>query len=471
METTESQGRTVAQLAGARLPADQGLAGLGLIMQLTGSTFLGFAAFMSMMPLFMGGHPSSWQVFLLGSLAVMRSAFHGAAGTSLIYGSPRGPFRGIKVYLGVALVQTFLTLLVLNQADTLTLKSVIGLASMLMAWPVALGVAITRPRFQAFADDAIPSSEDMGFEGAAVLMVLFGVIGVLMSALVLVVLFKLPGGALSSPHGLLFLGVFVMLMVRSGMHAQAGLKGTSGADADGASEAASRYYSFGVISAVIAGGALMIELMMTAMHPAGLLMVATVVYWLLVWPLILRRFFTERNFSVLLAGDEAPVYRRTPDAGLTSLGWLLLAMGVFGLASTLPTALFGASSGGSLDMFSDMFASSSSAWGRSDWWNVGVSLAQIWAAVELIGMTDRFKIASIAYGAIATVVTIYLYWPMIKMFDQLFSFGGLGGGGLSGGMGSLLPFLQIALALVIPIGTVLLIGRAGSHDAVARVRD
>lgn len=464
------QGREVASLAGARIPADHGLASLGLIMQLFGSVFLGVMALVAIAPVMAGPAPGLWMIFLIGAMGAVRSALHRAAGTSLIYGSQRGPFHATQVYIGVAAAQTVLTLLILNKEGGIPAKFNIAMFLMLMAWPLALLVLTRLPRFRRLADD-LPTAEDMGFEGAAVLMSLLGVVGILYAAMQLYGMAQLPGAILSRGEVMLMLGVMIMLLIRAIMHVVAGVKGTSGIDSDGASDAAARYYNFGTVSAVVVGGVMLMTVLvkgaggpaMKAMVP----MVGFVVYLLLIWPLCLRRFFTERNFGALLEGAQGPNFRRAPDTGLTALGYLLLATGVFSLAMALPTALFRVD----LDMM-ELMSSMTRMGGRgmgdasealrSPWWSVGVALAQLWAAIELIGMTDRYKLAATIYGAVAGAVTIYIYLPQLEAMKRLV------GAGMS--VESLPTFMQLSIALVLPVGSLLLVHRKLVPTAQARVR-
>ena len=459
---TRSNSSSVAQLAGARLPADRGLSSLGLLMQLVGSFFLGYMALIALLPIFAGGAPGSWQIFLLGATGAVRAAFHRNAGSALLYGAHGGPLRAVRMYAIVALIETALWAFIIHSLDPatraglsflgeITLLPLPMVIAALAIWPVTLLVVATRQQYRDVAEDQVPHSEDMGFEGSAVLMVVLGVMGVLASGLVVYGLFKMKawsgrGGAI----GLLFLGVFIMLLARSGMHALAGLRGTSGVGPDRASESAASYYSFGVISSVIAGGALLIAMMMNAIHPVTLLMVGIVVFFLLMWPLILRRFYTERNFSVLLAGQEAPTIRRAPDAGMTALGWLLLMFGTYSLVMAIAHVV------------SDVPGGFGAA--RSPWWQVGLGLVQVWAAFELITMSDRWKLAGITYGVVATVVTLFLVWPELKELAD--NFRGFGRG--PGGMVQVMMQGVVAIYLVIPIVTIALCVRNITPQATAR---
>jgi hypothetical protein len=258
----------------------------------------------------------------------------------------------------------------------------------------------------------------------------------------------------------------IMLLVRSGFQIAAGIKGTAGAIGEQALGAASRYTTFGVLSSVIAGGVLLLMMLMTGMSIVGVFLVGLLIYLLLAWPTTLRRFFTERNFASLLAGNDAPIRRRAADLGLTALGWLLLAQAVLGLAITLPSALLGIDTSqqvallaGSGTMGEHAFAGPA----RSDWWSIGVGALQLWAAIELIGMSDRHRVVASVYGAAAALVTLYVYWPIA---DALFD-----GERLAGlDPAQILPIAWIAIALVTPIGTLLLVNRRHAPEARARMR-
>jgi hypothetical protein len=460
--------REVAQLAGARMPADHGLASLGLLMQLGGSVSLGFMVVLALLPLFAGG--GSLFFFLVGAAAAFRSALHRTAGSSLLYGSPQGIFRPTYTYVGVAVAQTALTLLVCNRDGGVSLQLNLTLALVLLAWPITLVIILTRPRLRSLAsDDVLPVSEDLGFEGAASLMVLLGLVGSLIPLFVLYTTFKAPGGGVTSPQVMLTVGVFGMLLARSIVHTLAGIKGTRGIDSDGATESASRYYTFGVVSSVIAGGAIFILSIPDGMHPLMLLFIGVLVYLLLSWPLILRRFYTERNFAALLSGAEGPSHRRAPDAGMIAVGWLLLALGALQLAGALPAALLGGPDLGHMPLaLASGWAGSGladlGAGDRSTWWSVGIGMAQLWAGVELVYMTDRHRLASTIYGVIATLVTVCVMWPQLQHMESLL------GADWPGSLMRIAGYFQVALSLVVPIGTIVLANRSLMPAAQARVR-
>jgi hypothetical protein len=457
------------------MPADHGLSSLGLVMQLGGSVFLGYMTLLLVLPLFAGGHGGSLALFIVGASGAARSAFHRAAGSALLYGSESGPFRPTWTYIGVSVAQTVLTLLVVNKDGGVPAQLNLSLVLLLMAWPITLLVMMTRSRLRALSRDddcgRLPVAEDLGFEGSAALMVLLGLVGGAVGLGLLYTTFKLPGDAPSSPHGLLVLGLLGMLFARSALHTVAGIKGTRGIDSDGATESAGRYYSFGVVSSVIAGGALFVLFMLSpggGMHPLMLLFVSIAAYLLLTWPLILRRFYTERNFSALLAGAEGPSYRRAPDAGMTAVGWLLLALGALQLAVAIPAAVFGTADV-SLAL-STLLAGEPGAdlaelaTGRSAWWSVGTGMTQVWAGLELVHMTDRHRLASTIYGVVGALVTLYVLWPLVEQMQRMSVLGGMSG------LVSVTVYFQMAVNLVIPIGTIALANRALLPTAQARLR-
>ncbi|HKE17350.1 MAG TPA: hypothetical protein VKB80_20890 [Kofleriaceae bacterium] len=466
MDPREGKEREVAQLAGPRMPADHGLSSLGLLMQLGGSLFLGGMVMFSVSALFASEARGWFFLLVVCAAGAVRSGLHRAAGTALLYGSQRGPFRPTCTYVAFAVAHSAFTLLVLNRGGGVPLAVNLATALLLLGWPITLAVLLSRPRLRGLAaDGALPVAEDMGFEGAAALMVLLGLVGSLAALLIAYTLVKSPAELLGSPQGLLVVGVFGMLFVRSLLHTVAGVRGTRGIDSDGAIESTSRYYSFGVVSSVIAGGAAFILVIPEAMHPTSLLTVGLVVYVLLCWPLILRRYYTERVFANLLAGADAPSHRRAPDAGMTAVGWLLLALGVPMLAVALPASLFLGDAWNTLppDGFPHGSLLLLVAGSHSTWWWVGVGMAQVWAGLELVHMTDRHRLAPTIYGVIATAVTLYVMWPELGQMQTL---------GVQGptGFGSLTTIVMIAIILVPPIGTLVLANRALLPTAQARLR-
>ena len=332
---SQSNAQGVVSLSGARLPADRGLSSLGLLMQLAGSLSMTSMVLITLMPIFAGGAAGHGTLFLflMGASGVVRGAFHRAAGNALIYGSV-DPKKSVLTYIGVSVVETLVWALIMIKGMNATFTATLPVFSLFLAWPLVLAIVVHHPRYQAvFSQNPLPQGEDQGFEGTGVYMLILGVIGALFSGLMVLLFAKAIFKGASEPAVLMITGVFVMLTIRSVMHTNAGIKSLKGVGAETASDAAAKYYSFGIVSSIIAAAAVLVLMMMTGLHPVGLLMVGLVLGLLLIWPLTLRRFYTERNFGMFLAGNEAPVHRRAPDGGLTALGWLLLGGAAIALGS------------------------------------------------------------------------------------------------------------------------------------------
>jgi hypothetical protein len=468
----------VVPLVGARIPADHGLSGLGLLMQLAGTVFAAATSVMGLIAIIAvvqsnalfgegtGGPDNMMTVWLLAVAVtgVLRAMAHRTAGTRLLYDESGAPLAGVRRYIAIAAIQTVVWIAFYAVKLDAPPPKLLELGLVLGVWPAILGVLISLPRFKRY-EHGIALPEDKGFEGAAILMLILGLVGLGFGVIMLYALLQLPSIFLAQLVGILLLIVVAMLVIRSCLHVIAGWRGVAETHMDRAAIAASRYGDFGVITAFVAGGSVLLMMMTGGADIVGILAVILVGWLLIAWPLIIRRFFTERQFADMLAGGDAPIHRRAPDAGLTSLGWFLLAFGALGLAGALPVAIFPAAtvhSGG--DPLAAVFMLAPSGF-RSPWWAVGTAALQLCAAFELIRMTDRHRVVASIYGVVAAAVSIYVNLPLIRTIDELGLDGVLnprdGGPILLGGL---------AIGLVVPIGTVLLVNRRTAPTAQARFR-
>jgi hypothetical protein len=457
-----------AALAGARMPADLGTSGLGLLMQLGGSLFAALTAVLGFLQLVnlssfarYGAGTQMLAVLGIAAVGIARSAQHRSAGVALLYPGAAGgddPRRALRRYLVIAAVHTGLcsVFLLWNDVEVGTTLSVVLAFA---AWPAILAVALRRGPLRHLAG-AAPVAEDKGFEGAAVLMLLFGLSGALFTALLVVGVVSLPGSVSSSGPGVFFLVMLVLLLLRSGLHVHAGWRGLHETHIDRAVESTNRYADFAVIVSFVAAAILLVIMMMEQAGVQGILFIGGLAWVLLLWPLALRRFFGERQFADLLAGDAAPVHRRSPDRGLTALGWLLLALGAINLAFSLPSALVPTDDAAAGVLASVLGGEAS----HSPWWDVGVSALQVWAGVELVRMSDQHRIAATVYGVVSAATSIYLALPVMRRLDELgssaFSATGLEAFGVA----------VLAISLVLPLAAVLLTSRAFVPAARARFR-
>jgi hypothetical protein len=98
---------------------------------------------------------------------------------------------------------------------------------------------------------------------------------------------------------------------------------------------------------------------------------------------------------------------------------------------------------------------------RSVWWTVGLVGLQAWAGFELVRMSAQSRVIATVYGAIGVAVTVYTNLPLLQSMRH-----GLGRDVAS----EAISFGPLALALVIPIATVVLVNRKIAPVAQARFR-
>jgi hypothetical protein len=258
--------------------------------------------------------------------------------------------------------------------------------------------------------------------------------------------------------------------VRSVFHVRAGLKGSSATLMADTAAAAEKYANFGTIAAVVAGGALLVATFASTGGRGGggmmlvvLFMVVMITWVLLVWPLAVKRFFGDRQFATLMEGQGA---QASSDRGLPALGWLLIALGAFALASVLATLLMGdmgdaRSMRRSGNPMGELMGALGSG-GTNKWLNLLMAVVQLWAGVELMMMSPRYKIAGMVYGGVAGAIALYTYLPMIDGLTK-------GGAGVAMNPLAGIGFAMVATALVLPIATFVFVQRkVTDHKAVAK---
>ena len=465
---SEQQKQEPVSLVDPGVPADQGLSSLGLLMQLGGSIFAALATLMTFVMLITaggGGRGSDKLIILLVlGASVTRSIFHRSAGTELLYGrrsldGVANAMGGVKRYAAIGIAHSALVFLVLTGKFHVPMKLGLGIGLGFAVWPVTLAVLLALPRFRRFTG-AMPVSEDKGFEGASILMTVLGTCGVLASSMFLIMMLSAGGRAMSSGPGVLIMIAVILLVIRSCLHVQAGLSGLRTTSVDRSVELANRYANFGVISAFCAAGAillLMMSMMRGRFDPSGMIFVVGLCWMLIAWPLIIRRFYSDRQFADLMAGDGANVHRRSPDAGLVGLGWLLFAHAMMSVSMLVPQLLVspGEMSRG---MAEGMMMLGGSV--RSMWWSVGLIALQAWAGYELVRMSSTHRIIGTVYAIVAIIISVYLTWPVLQALKHI---GRMGPQGIA-------MFIPMAMQLVIPIATLILVNRNIAPTAQARFR-
>jgi hypothetical protein len=464
------------EIADASMPVDGGLSGLGLVMSLTGALFLIIAIGAGTMMVFSlmlasGNLQGEGTVVLIAigvlTTTIMRAWAHRAAGQRLLYDGPGTPRAAMRRYFAFSAVQILLVVVALgSQGAPGKILGVLVVA--LASWPVALALALGSARFRALLDQqTIPQGEDKGFEGAAILMVVLGLTGLLFGVVMAISTLEGLSPMLTfAPFlGLSLIAIVVMMLVRSSFHLRAGIQGVREAHRDHAVEAVTRYGNFAVLAgAVIAGLLFLMMLVGTEGHMPGatvvmgLITVGFLMWALAAWPLLIKRFFVERQFADFLLNSEATHYRAA-DRGLTTLGWFLFGQAVLGLSMALPALLTGPLDPDGYQRASDpmtQLALVFQAGGTSRWWSIGAAALQLVAAWQLIRMRPNHKLLVTLWSGAAALVAVYINYPMLKTMAKGAVNGAFGDGAA---LLSNLSFMAVTISLVTPIATLILVNR------------
>jgi hypothetical protein len=407
-----------------------------MLMQLAGSSF---AAVMTLLVLAMlGDGVGGWMLAVFG-LSITRSFVHRNAGKDLLYGATNR-LGGIDLYVVVALAQSVLVALIAWWGLDMPGRAAFGLLIGLAVWPTCLALVFARPRFRRFRE-VMPIAEDKGFEGASILMIVLGFSGIgniLAAAVVVLAVIEYIGAMAYVIWALL-----AVLLVRSILHLQAGFAGVRETAFDQTIVRAKRYADFGVIASFAMGGALLLLNVAANGGVLGLAIIATCCWLLLAWPMIVRQFFADRQITDLIAGDDAPPHHRAPDAGLTNLGWLLLAHAMLQATILIP------------DLFGTPLVAHVGE--RSIWLSVGIVALQAWAGAELIRMSPQSRFVATAFGTIGTLVVGYIVAPAMQHVEHMTS-------------QTAVTYGFLFLDTVIPPTTLLLVNRKIAPTATARFR-
>ena len=451
-----------------RVPTDHGLACLGLLMQLAGNVFAAYgvlAAFVALLAAHGGPGDTPWVVLVL-ALGAGRALAHRHAGTQLVYGdhavgvpdpaeltlADERRLAGIHRYLAIALAHATLVTAIARLHFDAGAPAVLALFGGLLVWPAGLLVVTTRPGMRALGRH-LPGSTDRAFEAVAIVMTILAAAGLALGLGMLAILFDRPAERVQQGPALLAMVMLCTFVVRSGHHLRAGISGLRETSIDRAVDHATRYANFGVISTLCAGAVMLLCVTFSRYALRDLAIVVGLMWMLLAWPLIVRRFFTDRQFDDLLAGDTALRHHRAPDAGLTGLGWLLAGNAALGTSwLLLRTAVAGVpalrAAVGTLGAPEAALAA-----------QLAVLVLGGWAAAELVRMTARAQAAAIAWAIAAVGLSVYLVAPEL--------------GAATGGLpptSHLAGTVWLAGQLVLAVATLRLVTRRVTPSARARYR-
>jgi hypothetical protein len=455
----------VVDLPRAGVPADHGLASLGLLMQLAGRASGALAALIaSVFVLESRLHRNAGWFFFAVALCIARSQLHRIAGRDLLYSrrTPDGgvapPFAAMRRYLVFGIGQAIVLGLIATRELGATPRTAGGIVAALALWPVVLAVLWRLPRFRPL-HAGIPLGEDRGLESASILMTILAACGVLSTAGIVMVLGELPSRHLQHGWGAMLVVAFALLLIRSCLHLRVGLAGLRETSFDRPGELATRYASFGVVSAVCIGGVLSLLAMSERLVPGAIASVIVMCWLLVAWPMIIKRYFTQRQFAELLAGDRVR-HRRAPDAGLTGLGWLLAGHAVVVatlliLAATVEPRGMGRALESLLLLTGPMIGRSGLELGIA----AGIVALELLAAAVLLGMEDYRRVIATMYALVAGGVALGAAWPLVRSFGRHHV-----------DLPMAIRLIPMAIQLVIPAATLVLVHRAVAPAARARYR-
>ena len=388
-----------------RAPRDGGLSGLALLMTFIGTVTttvtctVGVVIAMLLIS-FIGpteySHDSSsiagWIMLALITSGV-RAAMHRNAGTTLLSRHGNRPVAGVYRYIAASTIQAMV--LITWCALSWPLPMTVALALLCMAWPVSILVMLRLPRFRQFAV-AVPAAEDRGFEGASILMALFGGAG--LATIALVVAHDSDG---AHSHVALYL-IATCLVVRSTTQLGAGIVGMRNADTEHVARVAKRYTDIAMVTLVVATLAMFGMVMFGRVDGSSMVLFLVFAGILLVGPLTIHRFFAPER---LLPSNDLPELRttRAPDRGVSTWGWALLGMSVMTIAIALPMTIWSGAVPDELGRALPV-ATRSVLSTPLPLCTLLVASMQLVAAVALITVHARHRLVTLSYGALALVM-------------------------------------------------------------------
>lgn len=381
---------------GFGIPADQGLAGLGMLMQFGGGVMAivaSIVAVSAMSEVLLDEASSGWLV-LIAALSSARSVMHRRAGTGLV-NCPANllmtPLVLVRHYITFAWLHSFLVAAILQAGLHVQTSAAIGAGLGLAVWPGVLAVTFSLPRFRRFRTE-VPIADDRGFEGLAIYNTLFGVCA--LGALAVAVLVVRDEAIHEYRRGLVGIALLPIaaLAIRALAQVYAGLRGLGTTSLEDSIKANRRYFGFAVVGAGCFAF-VMLVIQMVAPSPSELLTTFMSCCTLLVWPLAIRRFVAERQYFEFTNAGGAADFQRSPDAGLTWLGWLLICI------ASVSTSCFVA----------QLFADGNLGYGNAAHpgfvpamlhllsWAVPLAVLPAWAGCELVRMSNRARAVTAAF--------------------------------------------------------------------------
>lgn len=379
--------------------------------------------------------------FLLGLVVtgIARSYFHFSAGGLLAQTHPNA-LKAAGRYWKFGLLQSLvMPLLALKFVPGFEVGAALAAILAFAVWPLAV-MALTqrKPVTKAFnawleEDGATLMPNDRGFQGAGVLMVLFGLMGCIFNLAYLTVIIPAFSQIFQvGTVGVLVFGLLIAGGVRSAIHLRTGQL-TLSADYERFASGVNRYLTWAVI-----WGVFFLALVFSVVGVGGLGALQYIILILAVMTMWPGHLAAIVNVVAIWDDEDEDVPRgHAVDGGLSAVGFALIALGCFNVSALLFTTAGGAS----LDIFSD--ADSVEMWLK--WASAAFTL---WAGIELATMSQRYKVAGLAYAAVGIAGGIYaIVVALSELSSQLW---------MSQAVISTLMLVSLSLALPAAVGWLVL---------------
>lgn len=390
------------------LPADAGLSALGILMRFGGGLGLWVGIYALIILLMM-----SLGLGLVGlmALGVGRSYLHGRAGRALAAARPDG-VRLAWGYVAVGLVHT---VALVPFADDLPaafsglIYVVMGLSA---SWPLVVAGLLLRPSAKGVVAAMQERrrrifAEDLGITGVAALMVAMGSVGMLLVAFWMVMMVQV-GTLKAGFFGWLTLMIGAGFLVRSFLHTRSGLGQLRRFDPSAFRARNDQYF----LVAMLTTGVVAVLMLFTAIQGglAALLMIIPIVGLLMSWPNTVRDVGSV-ELRADLDEEDAPSIRPARDQGLVMLGMVLLAYGAFGACNS--AVLF------VLDVpeLAELSGSPMGLPQTATWQSLLTTATSLWAGVELVAMSPRRKLATVANLGIVATMTVLSAIETFKVLE------------------------------------------------------
>ena len=428
-QTEAASQETKTETSNPRLPLDLGFGHLGLLMQLVaGSTLCIILAF-TFIP--GGGLKGTGSLVLVFTIA--RSMAHFGAGWLLTARASIAP-KAVLGYGAIALLQ-FLSIVL--AADSVPGKVFFSILLVQMAWPVALICITQRPTARQYFANTRPNgrtqaSDDQGVKGTGLLMLVLGILGTAIACTVLYLGLSAGGMGMhtKSVPIVIWLTLFAFV-ARAIVHAGVGSNCLGTPTPASLASGARIYFVLGLVSTV-----LLLWSIYKGPDPDNMFRIVLGVGGLfMLWPILILL----RQTQMVPDSDEYDELEipQPRDLGLTALGFLLLGISLIGLTSVLVIAILGGGVNSPIQRITG---------DTNQWRGIIVNAAMLWAGIELVIMSKRFRMAAYLYGTIGAVTAIINF---LMNFSKLFDFRG------GGPQGSLI-LMAVVLAMVLPLTTLIM---------------